>query len=302
MSIEPIAVLVSDIHLSHRPPPCWNTEKVDWYDAMEGYLNQLDSLAYEYNIPIICGGDVFDKWNSPPELIEFALKNLPEMYSVPGQHDLPNHNYNEMNRSAYGVLVAAGRIHNLDPDAPTVLKDLDIYASPWEHEIIPPSKKTSRIQLLVAHRYLWKVGKGYPGAPERNKVGALKKELSQFDAALFGDNHVHFTAKAGRCNVLNNGGFMVRKSDEIGKTPSVGILYSDGSIGIEKLDTSEDEYVVTETVEVKRNEQLQDFLKDLSSLGEGELNFKETVVQFMDTFGTDTEVKQIVLESIENES
>jgi hypothetical protein len=121
LKAEPIAVLCSDIHLSLKQPPC---RADDWLSVQKGYLVQLKSLACAAKelwlgnrnttgrpIPILCAGDIFDKWNSPPELIRFALEHLPDgMICVPGQHDLPNHSFEEIHRSAYGVLREAGKI------------------------------------------------------------------------------------------------------------------------------------------------------------------------------------------------
>ena len=53
---------------------------------MAGYLGQLAGLAAGhgerttfYNghpVPVICAGDIFDRWNAPAELINFALAYL----------------------------------------------------------------------------------------------------------------------------------------------------------------------------------------------------------------------------------
>ena len=110
---EKIAILCSDLHLSHRPPLA-RAREPDWYEAMMHPLDELDDLTGD-NLPVICGGDVFDKWNSPPELINFALAELPgTMESVAGQHDLPHHSWPERRKSAYWTLVESGKIKTLD--------------------------------------------------------------------------------------------------------------------------------------------------------------------------------------------
>src|SRR5690606_2165772 len=65
-SLQPIpaedkvrALLVADIHLSHRPPIARAAEP-DWYAAMERQLFQLRYLSDHYRAPVICAGDVFD--------------------------------------------------------------------------------------------------------------------------------------------------------------------------------------------------------------------------------------------------
>ena len=44
--------------------------------------------------------NIYTKW---PELINWAIKHLPPMLAVPGQHDLPYHDYKELGRSAYAT-------------------------------------------------------------------------------------------------------------------------------------------------------------------------------------------------------
>ena len=46
-------------------------------------------------------------------LISFAIRELPSCYAIPGQHDLPNHSYTDIQRSAYWVLVEAGIIKKI---------------------------------------------------------------------------------------------------------------------------------------------------------------------------------------------
>ena len=87
MKPKSIALLCSDIHLSLNSPICRGLDRERWFETMAHYLKKLKDIAKDHAVPIVCAGDVFDKWNSPPELINFALKHLPEMYAI-----LPNHN------------------------------------------------------------------------------------------------------------------------------------------------------------------------------------------------------------------
>ena len=127
-----IAILCSDLHLSLQRPACRADD--DWMGVQAGYLNQLKQLAVDSNysfgtLPIAFAGDLFDKWNVQPELINFALEHLPDgMICVPGQHDLPNHRLDQVHRSGYGVLVAAGKI--VDASKKVIKRAID----PTEHE------------------------------------------------------------------------------------------------------------------------------------------------------------------------
>lgn len=79
MTDELAAVLVSDIHLSTKQPIC----RIDknWMEVQKRYINQLYSLTgNDFGVPIVMAGDLFDKWNQSPEMINWCIDNLPEMY------------------------------------------------------------------------------------------------------------------------------------------------------------------------------------------------------------------------------
>ena len=99
-----IAIFAADLHLSLKAP-IWRSTEQDWFEAMLRPLVELRTLATLHNCPIVYAGDIFDKWNSPPELINFAIEHLPKGHAIPGQHDLPLHNYEDIRKSAYWTLV-----------------------------------------------------------------------------------------------------------------------------------------------------------------------------------------------------
>ena len=294
-----IAVLCSDLHLSLNQPVCRVDD--DWLEVQASYLGQLKDIAK--GLPVICAGDIFDRWNVQPELIHFALRYLPDgMICVPGQHDLPDHRLDQVHRSGYGVLMEAKKIHDISGSyAESIEFVADGFA--WGQEIKPPKlfRLPNRIQLAVIHQYCWTQGKSYPGAPSDNHCSAFKKQLKEYDAAVFGDNHMGFLTQIGDCNVINTGGFIRRKSDEIDCRPQVGILMSDGVIKPHLLDTHIDHFheKVTEREELPIN--MKEFIDGLENLGEHGLNFKEAVENHLRTADLDERTKQIILGSLDHE-
>jgi hypothetical protein len=227
------------------------------------------------------------------------------MLCVPGQHDLPNHRIDQQHRSGYGVLVNAGKIVDICGMAYSFpFADACAVGFGWGMEVTPRKKTPSldpTIQLAVVHKYCWKQGKSYPGAPEENNVSAFKKQLKGYDAAVFGDNHKGFVATAGDCNVINTGGFIRRKSDEMEYRPRVGILYSDGTIKCKFLDTSEDQFHEPEAERAEVEFNMKDFLIGLEELGEHGLNFREAVENHLRTEDICDRTKGIILSSLDHE-
>src|SRR5690554_6947876 len=246
-----IAILCSDLHLSEKPPVARSAEP-DWWAAMLRPIKQLKAAQDKYNAPILCAGDVFDKWKSSPELINFALEHLPEMYAIPGQHDLPLHNYEDIDKSAFGTLVRAGKLHLLTPGKATHIGDPELgrcfiaVGFPWGAPIQSHERKRhleSYLHIAVVHAYIWTKGTGFPGAPEEKSLAGYAEALDGYDVALFGDNHKPFLARSGKCRVFNHGGFMCRKSDEMNHQPAIGLLRACGEIDLHDLDVSADRWI-----------------------------------------------------------
>lgn len=300
--VQPIAVLVSDLHLTLKQPAC-RADK-DWMDVQAEYLGQLKKLAAGF--PILCAGDIFDRWNPSPELINFALDHLPDgMLCVPGQHDLPNHSLEEMDRSGYGVLKRSTKIEDLTdgsisisahPQGPVIVDGFG-----WNQVIKPPSKdeRKASFQIAVIHRYCWIKGSEYPGAPETSNASSFKDELKGYTIAVFGDNHKKFITKSGNCTVVNCGGFIRRKSDEIDYRPAAWVLYSDGTVKPKFFDTCIDRF--HENVEKRESTpfDMRHLIEEMKRLGEEGINFREAVLHHLDANEIDKATRQIILKAME---
>jgi len=200
----PIAIAIADLHLSLLPPAC-RADK-DWMGVQAGYLQQVKEIACNELtrrhpgpecLPILCAGDIFDKWNVPPELINFALEHLPDdMMCVPGQHDLPLHRTDLMHRSGYGVLKQAGKIRDLSSGEPYDASTCVVRGFGWEQEVVPLKKRlNSKPHIALIHRYVFlNRGTAFPNAPAEASFGKLEKVLRTYDAVCIGDNHIHWMA------------------------------------------------------------------------------------------------------------
>lgn len=306
-----LAILCSDVHFSHLAPLARSSEP-DWYEAMRRPLNQMRELVIENECPLIIAGDIFDKWNSPPELINFAIDELKRfrpfgVYCIPGQHDLPGHNYQEMRRSAYGSLIRAGAVIDVPGGEVKILNNgVCIHSFPWGFPVKPLSEDDKialelpgdiRVHLAVVHAYIWKAGCSYPGADDAKLVANVKESLEGYTAAVFGDNHIGF--QSGK--VLNNGGLMRRKIDEIDYRPGCGILLENGTIVRHYFDTSEDSFIDREKyLEVKKEDlNFDDYIEELREMGLSTLDFREELKRRMEIAKTDRAVRSTVLELLE---
>ena len=298
---EVVAIACSDIHLSHNAPVARSAES-DWYAAMANSLIELSDLAAEYECPVICGGDVFHKWNSPAELINFAIEELPKLYAVAGQHDLPHHSLEEVRRSAFYSAQLAATIKSLNsrPIRP-VHNDFTLYGCAWEAEIPVPVKEEGKLSILVAHQYVYEDRSTcYGTAPKEAKVSRLEDQLKGYDVAIFGDNHTGFITKVGDCNVINCGSLMCRHADQRDYKPMVGLIYDDGHIEPHYMDISEDKWSVeaVEDVEEVENPELANLLEELRGLDVVDLDFRTAIRRHVNDEKVKPAVAKLLLEAI----
>jgi len=293
---EVIAILCADIHLSLNPP-IWRSAEKDWFEAMKRPLNELASLSEKYKCPIICAGDVFDKWNSPPELINFALDYLPPMIAIPGQHDIPNHNSLELYRGAFWTLVKAKKIRILK--GTDIVGGIEIRSFDWEEKIISNKQISGYFILGVAHQYVWIPEASYPDAPLEKKLDKGNTSLKGYDIFLFGDNHKGFTTHIRDTVIFNPGTLMRRKSDEIDYRPQVGLLTGSGSVINYYLSISKDKYLDVQNITTNiSNFDMASFFRELEKLGDSSLDFTDMVKQYLETHSLEKGIRTIILKAI----
>ncbi len=294
-----IAILCADIHLSIKVP-VWRSAEPDWFAAMQRPLDELTVLQLKYDCPILCAGDIFNKWNSSPELINWALKYLPgNMYCIPGQHDLPDHNYDEIHRSAYWTLVKAGKIQNISYGAPAIFEEKIIYGFPYgESRIGQHIPKDRTIKIALCHEYIWVPGRSYPDAPSNQKITGSLSVLG-YGVMVFGDNHNGFTTSSSRDKnktlVFNCGCLMKRKSDEINYKPQVGLLLASGEVKPYFLNISKDKHldIIDDATAVEELD-IEEFLEELKKLGDTSLEFTTAVERFFKKHKTHPSVQKIL--------
>jgi len=328
---EVIAILCADIHLQAQPP-IWRSAEPDWYEAMQRPLDEIKALQKQTgrNCPVLCAGDIFDKWygavgKQSSELINWALKHLPDhMYCIPGQHDLPDHNYEQIWRSAYSTLVRAGKIKDIQFGLEEIVElgggrygqglldngevctdDIRVYGFPYGLPLRPLENRNKRhFHIALAHEYIWMTGHSYPGAPKeghlKTKVSKIKNQMwNGYDVVVYGDNHKGFLGYLATTAIFNCGTLMRRASDEIDYKPRVGLLYEDGTIKPHYLDTSKDKYI--EKVEDAPLEEMDmsEFIEELKKLGETGLEFTKRVERFFKKNKTRKVVRNIIRKGME---
>ncbi len=293
-----IAIFCADIHLSLNAP-IWRSNEPDWFAAMKRPLDEIKEIQFLNNdCPVLCSGDIFDTWDGASgrgasELINFAIENLPDnFWAIPGQHDLPLHNYDDIKKSAYWTLIKSKMINYMHPNTPTIIEDdtndfkMLLFGFPFGHKIIPikhNQKTDEHIYIALAHEYKWINGCSYSSAPPSRKVSKIKTTKLGYDIIVYGDNHIGFSSCfTDGTQIFNCGSLMRRHSDQVNYKPQIGLLLSNGNVKGHYLDTSEDKHLNIERKTLGEDPlNLKAFIEELEKLGNSDLDFTEAMEQYL---------------------
>ena len=173
---RPDLILTSDWHLREDTPACWIG---DFQAEQWSSVTFVASLQEKYDCPVIHAGDLFHHWKPSPWLLAQAINLLPkQFYTVYGQHDLPQHNWDLREKSGLYTLQVAKVLNVLDGYHYGQEISTDI-----ENDIFG-------VKMMVWH-HLTYVNPPFPGATGGNALSVLRK-YRKFDLIVTGDNHQSF--------------------------------------------------------------------------------------------------------------
>jgi len=297
------AILVGDLHLMDRQPQC-RTD--DFWKAQEKKILWLRKLQEKHQCPVLCAGDVFDKWNSSLELVGWAIRNLPYMYTIYGQHDLPQHNLSLAHRSAVNVVQSANRIFISNKGKRySPFDNFELYGynygQPYKSEQLKTIRKSNNIKRKIAVRHIMtyspKLGKPFPDCTSDNARVLLKK-MKEFDLILTGDNHQAFVLVDGPNErlLVNPGSFTRISADQIDHKPRVYLWWAEHNQIRAEFVPIEEGVVTREHIEIKqeKDRRIEVFIKKLNEQMEIGLSFEEN----MNRFFNKNKVKQGIVDLI----
>ena len=271
-----LAILCSDLHLRETAPSA-RAEK-DWYEVMENHLNALGKASSRWGVPIVCAGDVFDRWNPSSELVRFAIQKLPPLNAIPGQHDLRYHDYESRLRGVYGCLVAAGTILDLPAGEWFGWHGLQIWAMPWGRWEPPTSRHHfDGIGLGVLHKYAW--SNQFNCHAKAEESSRFERLYPNLDAMIIGDNHIPWMLP----NVMNHGGFIPQNADQKSLVPHYGVLMSDGSIEKHPYDVPDPIWLESWQPQVEESKIASEVIQELQELQLSGNSFLESLERAVDT-------------------
>ena len=290
---KPSAILVSDIHLREDVPVC-RTD--DYWTAQWRKIDFISNLQKKWNIPVLHGGDLFDKWKPSPWLLTETIKRIPaKFFSCMGQHDVPQHNMDLAYKSGFGTIKEAEYIKNSeDWDS-----NIEIHFCHFGQE--PPIDIDKRIKhILVWHKMVWQGKKPYPTCTDEPASSILKK-YPMYNTILCGDNHKTFVEEYEGRLLVNPGSMMRMDADQADHKPCVFLWYAEDN-SVQQVFLPIEEGVVSRehlVVKQERDSRIDAFISKLNDKYEVSLSFEDNLTAFFNANNTDSEIKQIIYKSIE---
>ena len=276
-------ILCADIHLRDTVPECRLDDFMSAQSKKHAFLKNLQGV---HDAPVLVAGDVFHHWKSSPFLLGYSLRVLCDgIVAIPGQHDLPAHSLENIERSGINVLAESEKITLLSPDRGLKFteRSIDFHGFPWGVEL-QNTKRTSKVKVALVHKLVYKGKEPFPGAERCGGTAKqIIKQLSGYDLIVTGDNHATFTERVGDTLLVNPGSFMRTTATQCEHKPCV-FLYNADNNEIEQVFLPiEKKAVSREHIELQaeRDERIEAFVSRLSHDVEIGLSFEDTMRSYL---------------------
>ena len=319
-------ILSADWHLRRNPP---RSRTDDYFSAQERKLRFILKLAQE-SPPLLVAGDFFDQAKPGPFIERWIIELLKEyiypkdriqyekwgerslqIYVVPGQHDLPGHNIEQINDSGLGVLASAGVITLLSDPGKFGLGATGSYGFngiingwPWghEYELIygNPNIAMDGGTVLLWHHMVINSEPLWPGQVADKAIGLLKK-YKDIQIIVTGDNHQTFAVASPDGRWLVNPGSVMRMTAAQAQHRPCVFKWESGKLEQIFLPISQDVLDLTDLERAKeKDSRISAFVESLDKQYEIGLSYEKNLEEHMQINETNPEVQKIVWGCLEN--
>lgn len=283
------AILAADIHIRKDKP----ISRVDnFHNAMWDKWEEIIQLSIDNNnCPILIAGDLGHRPEWPDwllkEFIEISREVWENIYVIPGQHDLPNHKIDLIERSALGVLGAADIVRVIGDNGITRIingkKQIEIYPFPWGYPICSKKINKRRYNIAISHQLVMKDNVPDFKINKFSPAKQLLKDFPEYDLILTGDNHIPFVVEYEGRLLVNPGSMMRSTAAQIDHRPRVYLWYAEeNKVKLHYLYIEED-VLTREHIEEqkKREDRMKPFLDSIKKGCEIKLSFETNMENYL---------------------
>jgi len=296
-------IITSDWHICDKIPLC----RIDLFeDNMFRKVTEIVDLADEYDAKILIAGDLFDKWRISHKTMThlmMLLERSAEIFCIPGQHDLPQHNLRNLYTSALGELTTAGYVLCANEVTMQTYEDVDIVAVPFGEKVPKLKREKNRILILMLHQFTYQKTAQDWQKDIGTKDTALLKKYPEADMIITGDNHQRFMIDQRSQILINPGSMMRRTADQYDHEPAV-YLYDSERHEVEEilLDICPNHTAISrehiDRIELHET-RISTFVRRLSDDYEVGLSFESNIEAFLSANKVQKPVEELIHEAME---
>jgi DNA repair exonuclease SbcCD nuclease subunit len=289
MKMRVDAILTADWHLMERNPVC---RKDDYCHTQLEKVIQIYRLSREYGCPVLVAGDLFDRWKPSPYLLRQAINVTSgiKIFAIPGNHDLPQHVLELVDKSGIGVLDASFDFNVMvNPKSFVREASRPFVVHPFPFGTLPDENyaknvlKQDVVNVALLHKFTYAPGDKPVFADTTQSATRLLKACKGFDLVVVGDNHQSFVVER-RGQVLVNPGSIGRlTADQESHVPKVYLWNAEENKVISCPLKCSDDVISREHIEKEeeRDERIDKFVSTLS-VDENAMNidFEENLRMF----------------------
>ena len=299
-------IITADWHLRSQRPRCRLDD--DWLETQRNALTLIANEAVEHEADVIVLGDIFDSTNETTNEViglvqEFAVlletMNL-KLYILAGNHDLPQHNLENIHRSAFNILIYSKNIYHLGQLKINDGKStMNVSASNFGADDL------LNADIVFKHILCFPENEKIPPNDEIVKPSELFVQFENAKYIFTGDYHRQFVYAKGKTKKLINPGCLIRQAaDMMDYEPVVFCIeFKNGELTYTTLPIPDDEKLVTDEYlekEEERNNRIEAFIERIIENEQVTFDFIENVHNLLKNNKIESEIKNTILELMEN--
>ncbi len=293
-------IISADWHLRATRPRCRVDN--DWIETQKKALRQIVEIAVKKNAPIMVVGDLFHS-NSDTSfecinMVQKLADRLGSLYILAGNHDLPYHSSENIDKSAIGVLLNSGCVkpikYFIDNWEDAIGDEINYSASNFDE----PDNENAEI---VFKHTLTIPSEDKPDFVDCETPESLLRKFPKAKWVFTGDYHRNFHYEKNGRHVVNSGCLLRQTSDF--KDYQCGVYFVDTNKNIvdfipiiDNEELIDDSYIIKEN---EREKRIDDFVSKLKSTKSVSLDFLANVEAMMERNGFEPELKEVVEELLE---
>jgi len=284
-------ILTADWHLRSDVPICRKETEIEWYGLQSSILQFIANMANKREAKLCIVGDIFHRAKSENKIVNMFLYSAfakEGIYAIAGNHDLPEHSWNNMTDSSFGSLLLSERIKLLEE-----IGTANNFNQPFR----------GKGDILFTHQLI------LDDPAKLSKIKGAKtpqQMLDEFPAAKLictGDGHGTIVyEKKGRL-LINPGSITRQTSDQKDFKPCIFYIDTDDFSTLERIDLP-DTGEISDTHRkaiAEKEERISAFVEKIASSKNITMDFEHNVKNAISESELDKDVEKTVFALMRNE-